>query len=284
MKKPFDFLILLAPIFLWLLGTLLLGEQFSLPNRLVLMILCCSVGAAALLTNRKLPGVLALLAGLLMLGSVPVSHEVPQANFAIHLRQVYGDQDQMESPIWEEMECAEATEIIAFSNANALKHSPKMMPQHPFQYASCQENGPTIYARSPIENVTEKEKLGGKQLRWEIFANDTCVSMAILDLSMVKSQLDTHQILNEFLQKDQAAAITLIDTGNGMHNIPESWTSLLKSMPKLQTIENEIGAEFSFRKQRNSIVVLNGNALPLVQSAEIQDVDPSQSTSYRFGI
>ena len=77
MKKPIDFLILLAPALLWLLSSLLLGDDFALPNRLMLAILCTAAGAGALVTNRKIPGFFALVAGVGMLAAVPVEHDMP---------------------------------------------------------------------------------------------------------------------------------------------------------------------------------------------------------------
>lgn len=80
MKKPIDFLILLAPALLWLLSSVLLGDDFALPNRLMLAILCTAAGAGALVTNRKVPGFFALVAGVGMLAAVPVEHEMPVAD------------------------------------------------------------------------------------------------------------------------------------------------------------------------------------------------------------
>lgn len=80
MKKLTDALILLAPALLWAISSLLLGDEFTLPNRLMLAILCTAAGAGALITHRKLPGFIALVAGLGMLAAVPVEHEMPVAD------------------------------------------------------------------------------------------------------------------------------------------------------------------------------------------------------------
>lgn len=79
MKKSFDSLLLFLPALLWGLGSYLLGDTFTLPNRLMLALLCTAAGAGALLAGRKPPGLLALVAGVAMLATVPVEHEVPQA-------------------------------------------------------------------------------------------------------------------------------------------------------------------------------------------------------------
>ncbi|MEY3445220.1 MAG: hypothetical protein RLZZ519_3501, partial [Bacteroidota bacterium] len=98
MKKHLDSLILLLPIVIWGLSSLLLGDQFTLPNRLMLATLCTAAGAGAMLTQRKFAGVLSLVAGLGMLASVPVEHEIPKSAITLRLSE-YDISDASATPL-----------------------------------------------------------------------------------------------------------------------------------------------------------------------------------------
>jgi hypothetical protein len=81
MKNWLQSLLLFSPCAVWLLAIWLLGPDFALPNRLILAILCCAAGAGALLSNRRPPGLLSLAAGIMMLASVPFSHDLPLPSY-----------------------------------------------------------------------------------------------------------------------------------------------------------------------------------------------------------
>jgi hypothetical protein len=284
MKKPLDFLILLAPILLWLVGIALLGDQFSMPNRLVLTALCTSVGAAALLTNRKIPGLLAMLAGLGMLASVPISHEIPKANYSINVQQINGPQSALTPELWKEIASENSAEILAFPHGKTAESEALHLPKHPFSYESCQSKGPIFYAQSPIVNVREQEKLGKTQLKGELLSNDSCISFAILDLSNAKSQLETQQIMSEFLGKEDSLGIALIDTGRANFRIPDSWIQRVSGYSKSPTTEQVFLNELSFKKPTNSIVVLNSMGLRCLDAAQSSNKANQQIARYTFGI
>ena len=88
MKKYFEFLLILAPALLWSLSVILLGDHFSMPNRLILAVLCTGAGGAGLLMRRRAAGLLALILGVCLMASVPVTHEIPVASFSQRLQEV----------------------------------------------------------------------------------------------------------------------------------------------------------------------------------------------------
>jgi hypothetical protein len=66
----------------------LLGDDFLLPNRMILAVLCTASGAAGLLMRKRAAGMLALIVGLGLMASVPVTHEIPIASFSQRLHEV----------------------------------------------------------------------------------------------------------------------------------------------------------------------------------------------------
>ena len=246
MKKLIDFLILLAPCLLWFLANFLLGDEFSMPNRLILAILCTAVGAAALLTQRKLPGITAIVGGLTMLALVPIGHEVPDANFDLRLQTV---DENTADPDWMEKLGTNSADLLSVKNQNSQLAEYKQSIAHPFSYQSCQAKGPILFARYPIQNIFEAERMGTTQIKGELTNGDTCISFALLDLSTAHSKAETIAVLKEFLSAKDQAGIAVIDTGKASPKFPSAWLNMVEGYT--QSKERSFAFQGNFGFQAN---------------------------------
>lgn len=227
MKKSLEYLLLLAPAILWGLGALLLGDHFTLPNRLILSVLCTASGAGALLMQRKGQGLLALVAGLGMLASVPITHDMPVASFTLRM-QDYDLPQQVSARNPEAMAMLQGNSADLVS----LKGEPVQAAEiaaaqtaYPFTYTSCAAGGRSFLSRHPITQVREELRMGATQLRGELQHGDTAVRFVVLDFSGLESEAQARSLAQEYLAGERGASIALIDTGRSGNRVPMEWIS-----------------------------------------------------------
>ena len=65
--------------------------------------------------------------------------------------------------------------------------------------------------------------MGAMQLRGAINAGDTALRFVVLDLSAMETESETKMLLLDYLTRDDAATIALIDTGDSGKRIPLDW-------------------------------------------------------------
>ncbi|HEX2898594.1 MAG TPA: hypothetical protein VHS96_02630 [Bacteroidia bacterium] len=235
MKKYLDYLFLLLPVLVWGLSSQLLGDQFALPNRLMLTALCTAAGAGAMLTQRKLPGLLSLVAGLGMLASVPVAHEIPQSAITLRLSG-YDISRQPAAPaaVIDELLAGQTADLISLkANAQQSEAIAAIPLQSPYLY-SHQAGGRSFLSRFPICNVEEEQHRGGSQVRGQLQAGDTAIRFVVLDLSGMQTESDARNLIGEALSGIHDTQIALIDTGGTGPRIPLEWISYTTGFAKSQ--------------------------------------------------
>ncbi|MBL0017186.1 MAG: hypothetical protein IPP17_12325 [Bacteroidetes bacterium] len=257
MKKHLDSLILLLPILIWGLSSLLLGDQFTLPNRLMLATLCTAAGAGAMLTQRKLPGVLSLVAGLGMLASVPVEHEIPKSAITLRLSEydISGESNAPLLPISELIPENGADLISLKTNpdqANSLQAIPK---SHPYIYTHC-GTGRSFLSKYPILGIQEKQRLGATQVSGELQAGDTAIGFVMLDLSGAHSESEARKLIGEALAEDQNTRIALIDTGETGTRIPLEWITYTTGFARSQRPWTAFTGSFDVARDDSSQMLL----------------------------
>jgi hypothetical protein len=236
MKKHFEYLILCAPIILWWLGDLLLDDRFTLPNRLLLAILCAVTGAGALLAQRKGPGLLALVAGLGMLAAVPVEHDLPMAAFTWRMGDYALPQASVLGPqqvgAWLD---AHPVDLLSLKAAPAqVGQVASIQAQYPYSYASCTTSGRSFLSRHPITAVEEQQRMGATQVRGALQAGDTALRFVVLDFSTLRNEAEARALAQEYLTGDDGPNIALIDTGDSGNRIPLEWISYATGFTKSQ--------------------------------------------------
>ncbi len=235
MKKHFEYLILCAPIILWWLGDLLLDDRFTLPNRLLLGILCAVTGAGALLAQRKGPGLLALVAGLGMLAAVPVEHDLPATAFTWRMGDYVLPQASVLDPqqvgAWLD---AHPADLLSLKAAPAqVGQVVSIQAQYPYSYTSCIAQGRSFLSRNPITAV-EEQRMGATQVRGTLQAGDTALRFVVLDFSSLHNEAEARTLAQEYLMGEQRPNIALIDTGDSGNRIPLEWISYVTGFTKSQ--------------------------------------------------
>jgi hypothetical protein len=236
MKKYIEYLILGAPILLWWLGDLLLGDRFALPNRLLLAVLCALAGAGALLAQRRGPGLLALLTGLGMLAAVPVEHDTQATAFTWRMGDYVLPQASVLDPqqvgAWLD---AHPADLLSLKAAPAqVGQVVSMQAQYPYSYASCTAQGRSFLSRHPITAVEEQQRMGATQVRGALQAGDTALRFVVLDFSTLHGEADARTLAQEYLMGEQRPNIALIDTGDSGNRIPLEWISYVTGFTKSQ--------------------------------------------------
>lgn len=260
MKKPFDFVILLAPCMLWLVASSLLGDEFSLPNRLVLAILCTGIGAAALLTKRKAAGLISLLGGLAMLASVPITHEVPAATYGLSMQKIEVPAYKTSLETWKPDAAQNNADVVALSSKGKDAAEMPAMPNHPFAYQSCENAGTQIFARYPMHNVLEAERMGATQVKGELEINKQRIAFAVLDLSAAQNEGETLALLSEFLEEKGQPGIAVIDTGKSGSKYPLEYLAHTSGYSKSKVLGRAFGSNFGLWEDPSPIVFMHSAA------------------------
>lgn len=234
MKKYLEFLLLLAPALLWWLSSQLLGDQFTLPNRLILAVLCTASGAAGLLMQRKAVGLLALVTGIGMLGSIPVEHDMPTAAFTLRMQDyVLPATLRADDPVTKAVQADQSADLVSFKGTAAQTAAlGEGQAAYPYSYTSCTVGGRSFLSRHPLTRVVEEQRMGATQVRGELQAGDTALRFAVLDFSGLDSQAAARQLAHEYLTGDNAPRIALIDTGTSGNHIPLAWISYMTGFAK----------------------------------------------------
>ncbi len=236
MKKYIEYLLLLAPGLLWWLSSSLLGDHFTLPNRLMLAALCAVTGAAGLLMQRKVPGLIALVAGIGMLASVPMSHDMPVAAFTLRMsdyalpQAMVVDEAQVQA-----MSQAQSADLVSLKAEPAQAAGiAAAQAQYPFSYTSCEAGGRSFFSRHPISGVAEEQRMGATQVSGELQAGDTAVRFVVLDFSGLQNEAQARTLAQAYLGGEDGAGIALIDTGDSGNRIPLEWITYMTGFAKSQ--------------------------------------------------
>lgn len=258
MKKHLEYLLLLAPALLWCLATILLGDHFTLPNRLILAALCTATGAAGLLMQRKIPGFIALVAGIGMLATVPMTHDMPVATFTLRMSdyalpaKMVVDEAQVENMMRDH-----SADLVSLKAApQQAEQIAAAQAQYPFSYTSCSSNGRSFFSRHPISHVEEKQLMGATQIRGELQAGDTAVRFVVLDFSGLENEAQARKLSQEYLGGEAGASIALIDTGDSGNRIPLEWITYTTGFAKSQRPLTAFSGDFENADDDSANVML----------------------------
>ena len=284
MKKPFDFIILLSPCLLWLFAAAMLGDEFSMPNRLILAILCTAIGAGALLTQRKIAGILTLAGGLAMLASVPITHEVPEATYALSMQSIQVPESKTTDTKWELKLNDSQADLVTLTNKATPQAEVNPVESHPFAYQSCSSAGPQIFARYPMHNVLEAKRVGASQIKGQLEIKNKRIAFAVLDLSATQTHAERLAVLAEFLPTNNQPGIAVIDTGEAGATFPMDYLAHAAGYIESKPSGRVFGENFGLWAEAKPVVFLHSKAFICNALANERHQEASCTVRYQYEI